>query len=283
MPDVTVNGCRIWYELVGSGDYVLQIGGAGFAHENFGLVTADFAERFTVIDFDLRGYGRSERPVQDYSMDVWADDVAGLLDAIGVEKAHVHGTSMGGMVAIRLAARYPDKVDGLVIGCASAKSDFMSRARWQVWKALATAYGMGSDVLALELATQALTRSFLDSEKGPAVVETIQGVLERNCSVEIFCAACDAMLEMDLTGDLAAITAPTLVMDGDEDILTPVKQGPQGAGSDVIAALVPNAELRVLDGVAHTNLLEVPELSVAIVSEFFERVSTQAPRAAAKT
>src|SRR4051794_34342601 len=84
MPDVTVNGCRIWYELKGSGDYLLQIGGAGFAHENFGFVTEDMARHFQVIEFDLRGYGLSERPEQAYSMDVWADDIAGLLDAIGV-------------------------------------------------------------------------------------------------------------------------------------------------------------------------------------------------------
>jgi pimeloyl-ACP methyl ester carboxylesterase len=62
-------------------------------------------------------------------MDVWADDVAGLLDEIGVEKSHVHGTSMGGMVAVRYAAKYPERVARLVLDCPSEKSDFMSRAR----------------------------------------------------------------------------------------------------------------------------------------------------------
>ena len=275
MPDVTVNGCRLWYEIRGAGDYLLQIGGAGFAHENFGMVTEAFTRQFTIIDFDLRGYGLSERPLQAYSMDVWADDVAALLDAIGVQKAHVHGSSMGGMVAIKLAAKYPEKVDGLVIGCAAAKSDTMSRDRWEIWKALARAYGMGGKPLALEIAGQALTRSFLDSDQGPVVVENIQGVLERNCSVEVFCGACDAMLEMDLTPDLPRITAPTLVMCGDQDILTPLAQGPQGAGSDVIARLIPTAELCLLEGVGHTNLMEVPELSVEIVTAFLRRVSTQ--------
>jgi len=281
MPDVHVNGCRIWYEVKGSGDYVLQIGGAGFAHENFGMVTEAFQRQFTVIDFDLRGYGLSDRPEQRYTMEVWADDIAAMLDAIGVAKTHVHGTSMGGMVALKLAAKYPEKVDGLVVGCSSAKSDWMSRARWEVWKGLAKAYGMGSEVLAMEIASQALSRRFLDSERGPEVAKVIQGVLERNCSVEVFCAACDAMTEMDLTSDLPLIAAPTLVMDGNEDILTPITQGPQGAGSDVIANLIPNAELYVFDGVAHTNLMEVPELSVEVVSDFFRKVSTQGKTAAA--
>jgi pimeloyl-ACP methyl ester carboxylesterase len=277
MAHVDVNGCKLWYELKGSGDYLLQIGGAGFAHENFGFVTDAMAEHFTVIEFDLRGYGFSDRPVQHYSMEVWADDCAALLEDIGVERAHVHGTSMGGMVAIKLAAKYPEKVDGLIIDCASAKSDFTCRARFEVWKALAQAYGMGSRPLALELATQAASRGFLDTPRGPEIVEVIQGVLERNCSVEIFCAACDAMIEMDLADDLPKISAPTLVMDGDEDILTPLDQGPQGLGNRAIAELIPNADLYVIEGVGHTNLMEAPELSTEVVVGFLDRVSTQAP------
>ena len=108
---------------------------------------------------------------------------------------------------------------------------------------------------------------------------TIQGVLERNCPVETFCAACDAMIEMDMTGDLEKITAPTLVMDGDLDLLTPLDQGPQGAGSRLIAERIPNAELYVIEGCAHTNLMEVPELSTTVVVEFLQRVSAGAAAA----
>lgn len=272
MAEATVNGCRIWYELRGSGRHLLQIGGAGFGHENFGFVTDAMAESFTVIDFDLRGYGLSERPEQRYSMDVWADDAADLLDAIGVEATHVHGTSMGGMVAMRLAAKYPERVNGLVVGCASAKSDFMSRARKEVWKALAQTYGMGSRELALELATQALSRDFLDSRRGPEVVDTIQQVLDRNCSVSVFCAACDAIAELDLSDDLPRIKAPTLVMDGDLDVLTPLEQGPDGIGSRAIAEAVPGAELYVIEGCGHANLLEAPELSTEVVVRFLQAV-----------
>ncbi len=74
MAHCTVRGCQLWYQITGEGDYLLQIGGAGFAHENFGLVTESMTEHFSVIEFDLRGYGLSERPVQPYSMEVWADD-----------------------------------------------------------------------------------------------------------------------------------------------------------------------------------------------------------------
>ncbi|MCY4088289.1 MAG: alpha/beta fold hydrolase [Actinomycetia bacterium] len=151
MADATVNGCRLWYDLRGEGTHLLQIGGAGFAHENFGFVTDGMAKAFTVIDFDLRGYGLSERPEQPYSMDVWADDAAALLEAIGVEQAHVHGTSMGGIVAIRLAAKHPERVYGLVLDCTAAKSDFMSAARSRSgrrWLAR-TAWGAASSLWSL--------------------------------------------------------------------------------------------------------------------------------------
>ena len=199
MADAQINGARIWYEVHGEGeDHLLQIGGAGFAHENFGFVTDKMTPHFKVIEFDLRGYGLSERPEQEYSMELWADDVKGLLDEIGVERAHIHGTSMGGMVALAFAGRYPERVDGLVLDCASAKSDFMARAHWEVWKQLAQAYGMGSEPLALEIATKCLSRAFLDTPAGPETVKVIQGVLERNCVVPVFAGACDAMANMDL-------------------------------------------------------------------------------------
>src|SRR5207244_5592843 len=96
--DTEVNGVKLWYEISGEGEPVVQIHGAGFGHFNFAPATPELAKRFKVIDYDMRGYGQSERPVQHYDMEVWADDVAGLLDALELDAAHVHGTSMGGMI-----------------------------------------------------------------------------------------------------------------------------------------------------------------------------------------
>ena len=76
-----VNGVELWYEVTGEGEPVIQIHGAGFGHFNFAPATPGLAEHFQVIDYDMRGYGQSDRPVQRYDMEVWADDAAGLLDA----------------------------------------------------------------------------------------------------------------------------------------------------------------------------------------------------------
>ncbi len=276
MSEVMIGDCRIWYEVDGSGEHMLQIGGAGFGHENFNAVSEAMKANFTVIDFDLRGYGLSDRPEQHYDFDVWADDVAEVIRAVGVDRTHVHGTSMGGMVAIRLAAKYPELIDTLILSCTAAKSDHMMRARWKVWIELAKAYGTDSEILAEEISTQALSRRFLDGPTGDDTVTAIQGVLERNAPVFTFNAACQAMIDMDLTEDLKAIQAPTMVVAGDEDILTPLTQGPQGLGSAKIVELIPNAELCLMQGIAHSNLLEAPEASVNDIVAFVSRVAAAA-------
>ena len=88
---------------------MVQIHGAGFGHFNFDPATPELSKHFRVVDYDMRGYGQSDRPVQDYDMEVWADDLAGLMDALEIDEAHVHGTSMGGMIAIVFAGKYPER------------------------------------------------------------------------------------------------------------------------------------------------------------------------------
>jgi 3-oxoadipate enol-lactonase len=118
---VEVNGVNLWYRISGDGDPVVQIHGAGFGHYNFDPSTPELARHFRVVDYDMRGYGDSDRPVQHYDMEVWADDLASLMDALEVPSAHVHGSSMGGMIAIVFAAKYPERTDSVVINCAAAK------------------------------------------------------------------------------------------------------------------------------------------------------------------
>ena len=116
-----VNGARLWYRISGEGEPVVQIHGAGFGHFNFAPATPVLSEHFRVVDYDQRGYGQSDRPLQHYDMEVWADDLAGLMDALGIDAAHVHGTSMGGMIAIVFAGKYPERTTSVVINCAAAK------------------------------------------------------------------------------------------------------------------------------------------------------------------
>jgi len=270
MPRATIDGAELWYELNGAGPYLVQIGGAVSAHEGYATVTEAMSESFTVIDYDHRGYGQSGRPRQRYTMDVWADDLALLLDAIGVERTHVHGGSMGGFIATRFAARYPERVDRLVISGAVAKCDLMARSQFQIWKRIAQAYGTDSAELALELSAKAYSRRYLDEAIGPEQLDATRDVVARNVDVDVFCDACDAMIETDVTGLLPLIEAPTLLLCGSEDCLTPLDCGPDGMGMRAMSEQICDSRLHVFGGCGHANLVERAEESIRVIIDHLE-------------
>src|SRR4051812_32616084 len=250
MPHATVNGIQMYYEISGTGPTVIQIRGAVNGHEGSGLITPHMKDHFTVIDFDHRGYGFSDRPKQKYTMETWVDDMAALLDVLGIQKCHVHGGSMGGFIACLFGARYPERVDRLVFNGAVAKCDWMSRTYFELWKRTAQKFGLGSEEVALLLLTHAFSRKYLDEMVQSGSLHSLswmQDSITRNASLEVFADACDAMAETDVTGELAKVKAPTLVLHGDEDILTPLDGGPDGAGARAIAEGIPGAELYILE------------------------------------
>lgn len=115
MPYTRVNGIRIYYELHGSGPPLLLIEGLGCALWCWQPLLPVLARHYTVIAYDNRGVGRSDQPEMPYSIPLMADDAAGLLQSLGVERAHVLGHSMGGYIAQELALLYPERVSSLVL------------------------------------------------------------------------------------------------------------------------------------------------------------------------
>ena len=108
------DGIELYYELTGpeDGPVVLQFGGGLFGRHNFGFVNDGFREHgFRLLSYDARGYGASTSPREWYTIEGWADDGAKLLDALGLERVLVHGTSMGGMIAIAFTAKHGEPDD----------------------------------------------------------------------------------------------------------------------------------------------------------------------------
>ena len=179
------------------------------------------------IDYDMRGYGQSDRPVQHYDMEVWADDVAGLLDALEIDEAHVHGTSMGGMIAIVFAGKYPERTTSVVINCAAAKLGRSGRLVFKNWIDIAELDPDGPgqpDPRRADRVAGALAELPRDARgrrrdrhhpADPARLEPARGLHGR----------VPAMCDMDITGWLPKIHAPALVLGGDEDLMTPVGPG----------------------------------------------------------
>ena len=121
MPVVTADGIQIHYELGGKGQQLLFISGTGGDLRNRpNVFDGPLTEHFEVLSYDQRGLGQSEKPETDYTMSDYADDAAGLLDALGWQRVPVMGVSFGGMVAQELVLRHPDKVSALVLACTSS-------------------------------------------------------------------------------------------------------------------------------------------------------------------
>ena len=264
-------GVRLYYELTGpeDGPVVLQFGGGLFGRHNFGLVNEGFRERgFRLLSFDARGYGASSCPRERYTIEGWAADGAALLDAVGLERVFVHGTSMGGMIAIAFVAGYPERV---LAGCADvafAKPDLYRRTLFRVWRRMAEA--MPWDEFSDHVTTQAVGARFLETPAGEGIFELVRSIVGLNDPYTVR-QACLAMEEMDLSPLVPQISRPLLMTNGTYDILCPPDLAPSGLGARRMAEQNEHVELVEFPDIGHADLVECPEDAIRVVTEFFLR------------
>ena len=119
MPKVKVNDVQLYHEVHGQGEPLVLIMGLGANTSGWDMQIPALSREFQVVAFDNRGSGRSDKPPTPYSMRLFADDTAGLMDTLGIASAHVYGQSMGGLIAQELALSYPQRVRTLVLGSTS--------------------------------------------------------------------------------------------------------------------------------------------------------------------
>ena len=264
-----INGTKIWYELTGSGEVVVQIGGAVSAHEGYETVTPEIEKHFTVLNYDHRGYGLSDRPKQTYTIQTWCDDLEALLAELNIEKAHIHGGSMGSFIAIAFAIKFPKRVGKLLLGAgAVAKCDGMGVSHFKVWQYLAKSYGVGSIEVADELVNKAFSREYIDLQGREKLIELMQDAAKRNADTDVFIDACQVMIDADVRADLKNIEAPTLVMVGSEDVLTPLDSGPNGVGARQVAESIKRSELKIFNGSGHGHYAECADESITAILDF---------------
>ena len=227
-------------------------GSLGSTHRMWDAVVPALAEHLRVVTYDARGHGGSPAPEGRYAIDDLADDLVLLLDALGVERGHLGGLSMGGMTAMRRAARDPERVGTLTLLCTSAR---LGPAQGWLDRAAAVRAG-GAASVAPTVVERWLTPAA--AQRDPALVASLVEMMSSSSS-HGYAACCEAIAEMDLRPDLAAITAPTLAIAGEQDPATPPEH------LQLIADGIPGARLEVLSPAAHLAVLEQPAAITRLV------------------
>jgi pimeloyl-ACP methyl ester carboxylesterase len=263
-------GVRLYYELTGpeDGPVVLQLGGGLFGRHNFGLVNDGFRERgFRLLSFDARGYGASSCPREQYTIEGWAEDGVRLIDAIGLERVFVHGTSMGGMIAIALTANHPERTIAACADVAFAKPDVYRRTLFRVWRRMVEA--MPWDDFSDHVTSQAVGAAFMESAEGENVFQLVRDIVALNDPYTVR-QACLAMENMDLSPLVPKISRPLLMTNGTHDVLCPPDLAPSGLGARKMAELNEQISLVEFADIGHADLVECPQDAIRIVGEFFE-------------
>src|SRR5579883_2491534 len=142
MPTVQANGITMYYEVQGEGDPLVLVPYLAINQACYAFQVPDYAKAFTCYTVDLRGAGLTDKPEGSYTTDLLADDIAAFMDAVGIERAHVSGLSLGAAVGMWVAAKYPEKVRSLSLHSAWHRSDPFLRAGVESWRIIAK--GLGS-------------------------------------------------------------------------------------------------------------------------------------------
>jgi len=249
VPFVESRGLRIHYQITGrrSAPPVLMLQGLGASAHAWNLQRPALALRWRTVVLDNRGTGRSSRSVGPFSLEDLAEDALRVLDAAGIDDAHVVGVSMGGIVAQILAVRHPERIRSLVLACTSCQQHRWREDLLREWSITARDQGM-----------TAVNRSAARWVMGPRMFRRVMpafnwiGPLMSRRPNDSFASQVDAILAIDtsIADRLAEVSKPTLVVVGDEDILTP------RADAEEIAERIPGAKLVVIPGAAHDLILE---------------------------
>ncbi|MBA3409352.1 MAG: 3-oxoadipate enol-lactonase [Geodermatophilaceae bacterium] len=235
---------------------VLLLNSLGSTLEMWERQVPTLAERFLVIRCDARGHGESPVPPGPYVLDDLVDDAVALLDNLGIERANVAGLSLGGMVAMRLAARRSERVDRLALLCTSARLG--PPETWTERAATVRANGTGA------VADAVVSRWLTEARRAadPQTTRYLRDMIAAS-PADGYAACCDAIRDVDLRADLAMITAPTLVIAGAEDPSTPPVH------LQTIAAGIPGARLIELTECAHLAAIDQPEAVITALVEHF--------------
>ena len=251
MPKVQVGDINIHYDVYGAGEPLLMIMGLGASSAAWDpALVQDLARDFRVVTFDNRGTGQSDKPDAPYSIEMFADDAAGVLDKLRLSRAHIFGVSMGGMIAQEFALRHPGNTGSLTLGCTTTGGTHAVPTPPESMKILtAPREGVSPADVIRRGWPLSYTPKYIAENR--AILEAaIPRLLEHPTPPFAFQRQLEGTYTLKTYDRLPQIKAPTLVITGGDDVLIPAKN------SEIIAARIPGSKLHIIPGVGHAFMAE---------------------------
>ena len=250
MPRIAVNGINLYYELHGpeEGEVIVLSNGIMMSTASWYFQTQALAKHFRVLLYDCRGMWQSDHPEGPYSMELHADDLAGLLDGLGIEKAHIAGISYGSEVSLLFALRYPEKTKSLMVIDGVSEVPLLLRLQSYPWKLA----GERNDADLLFHTSVFLNFGEEYLKKSEALLPAAHANFAR-LNLGSFVKLMDAFTSYNITEQLGQITCPTLIVVGEEDQIKGRKM------AEMMVARIPQAEYFVVPGAGHALCLDKPE------------------------
>jgi len=250
MPSVRAGDINVYYETTGSGEPLVLIPYLAADQACYAFQVADYAKHFTCISVDLRGAGLTDKPAGTYTTELFADDIARFMDAIGVERAHVTGLSLGAATGMWLAAKYPHKVLTLSLHSAWPKTDPFLIAALDGWRLIAKALDSVPEMIIKGIFPWCFTPELYAAK--PEYIDSLSAFVRSRPvqPLDAFMRQSGAVAAHNALAQLARITAPTMITFGRHDMVTstrfaePLKNG------------IKNSELVVFEDCAHAPIYE---------------------------
>lgn len=267
MPKVKVKDLTMNYDQQGAGEPLLLIPYLAADYACYAFQVAEYAKHFTCISLDLRGAGETDKPAGPYSTELFADDVASFMQAVGIDKAHVAGLSLGAATGMWLAAKYPDKVKTLSLHSAWPKTDPFLKTIVEGWQVTAKALGSVTEMVILGIFPWCFTPELYAAR--PDYIQSLADFVRGRPAqpLDAFMSQSNAVIAHDAEAQLGQIKAPTQITFGRYDLVTSTRF------ADPMKNKIANSEVVVFEGCAHAPIYEQVDEFNQRTLQFLERHS----------
>jgi len=253
MPKVKVNDITMNYDQQGSGEPLVLIPYLAADYACYAFQVAEYAKHFTCISVDPRGAGETDKPEGVYSTELFADDVGAFMQALGVDRAHISGLSLGAATGMWLAAKYPRKVKSLSLHSGWTKTDPFIKTAVEGWQVMAKGLGSVTEMVILGIFPWCFTPELYAAK--PDYIQSLAAFVRGRPAqpLDAFLRQSHAVIAHDVEPHLGKITAPTQITFGRYDMVTSTRF------ADPMKTNIQRAELIVFEGCAHAPIYEKVE------------------------